>query len=186
MKRNIGSRSFGLNSAANSWKMFETSGASDKLGQSPLRAPSVFNFFRPGFIPPSTALAVTQSPAPEFQLVNETTVGGYLNFMHSAMRYGIYTGDPAVPYWAPNQTYVPDLAASYTQELALVTNASTLVARINLILCAGQLSATNEATIVAALNGKAVTATSSTDAKLNRVCAAILMVMASAEYLIQK
>ncbi len=179
-------RSFGLNSAANSWKMFDTSGTSDKLGQSPLRAPSVFNFFRPGFVPPSTALATTQSPAPEFQLVNETTVGGYLNYMQNVMRYGIYCGDPVVPYIANNQTYVPDCTASYTQELALVTNAAALVARINLILCAGQLSAANEATIVAALNGNAVTAGSSADAKLDRVCAAVLMVMASADYLIQK
>ena len=179
-------RSFGLNSAANSWKMFDTSGASDKLGQSPLRAPSVFNFFRPGFIPPSTALAATQSPAPEFQLVNETTVGGYLNYMQNVMRSGIYAGDPGVPFIGGNQTYVPDITASYTQELALVANAAALVDRINLILCAGQLSATNQATIVAALNGKPVTATSPANEKLDRVCAAILMVMATPDYLIQK
>ena len=102
------------------------------------------------------------------------------------MRYGIYCGDPAVPYIANNQTYVPDCTASYTQELALVTNAAALVARINLIMCAGQLTPANEATIVAALNGNAVTAASNADQKLDRVCAAILMVMASADYLIQK
>ena len=67
-----------------------------------------------------------------------------------------------------------------------MTNAAALVARINLIMCAGQLSAANEATIVTALNGTAVTAGSSADAKLDRVCAAVLMVMASADYLIQK
>ena len=179
-------RSFGINSAANSWKMFDTSGASDKLGQSPLRAPSVFNFFRPGFIPPSTALAATQSPAPEFQLVNETTVGGYLNYLQNVIRYGIYTGDPGVPYIAGNQTYVPDITASYAQELALVTDATQLVARINLLLCAGQLSAANQATIIAALNGSPVTASSNANQKLDRICAAVLMVMGSADYLVQK
>ena len=179
-------RSFGINSAANSWKMFDTSGTSDKLGQSPLRAPSVFNFFRPGFIPPSTALAATQSPAPEFQLVNETTVGGYLNYLQNVIRYGIYTGDPGVPYVAGNQTYVPDLTASYAQELALVTDATQLVARMNLLLCAGQLSAANQATIIAALNGSPVTASSNANQKLDRICAAILMVMGSADYLVQK
>ena len=179
-------RSFGISSAANSWKMFETSGASDKLGQSPLRAPSVFNFFRPGFVPPNTALAATKSTAPEFQLVNETTVGGYLNYMQNVMRYGIYCGDPGVPYITSNQTYVPDVTASYTRELALVTDATQLVARVNLILCAGQLSAANQATIIAALNANPVTATSNTNQKLDRVCAAILLVMASADYLIQK
>jgi hypothetical protein len=48
------------------------------------------------------------------------------------------------------------------------------------------LSAANEATIVAALNGNAVTAASTADQKLDRVCAAVLLVMASADYLIQK
>ena len=178
MKRSIGSRSFP--------KLFDTSGASDKLGQSPLRAPSVFNFFRPGFVPPSTALAATQSPAPEFQLVNETTVGGYLNYMQNVIRYGIFCGDPAVPFVASNQTYVPDVTASYALELALVTDANALVNRLNLILCAGQLSAGNQATLVAALNGTPVTAASSANQKLDRVGAAVLLVMASADYLVQK
>ena len=179
-------RSFGIDSAQNSWKMFDTSGASDKLGQSPLRAPSVFNFFRPGFVPPSTVLAATQSPAPEFQLVNETTVGGYLNYMQSVIRNGIYCGDPAVPYVASNQTYVPDVTASYAKELALVTDASALVNRLNLILCAGQLAPSTQATLVAALNGTPVTTASSASQKLDRVSAAILLVMASADYLVQK
>ena len=179
-------RSFGISSGGNSWKMFDTSGASDKLGQSPLRAPSVFNFFRPGFIPPSTVLATTQSPAPEFQLVNETTVGGYLNYIQGAMRYGIYCGDPGVPYSIGGQTYVPDITASYVRELALVTDAPALVARLNLILCAGQLSAANQSTIVTALNGNPVTAASSANQKLDRVCAAVLLIMGSADYLIQK
>jgi hypothetical protein len=40
--------------------------------------------------------------------------------------------------------------------------------------------------IVNALSATAVTASSSATVKRNRVCAAILMVMASAQYLIQK
>jgi uncharacterized protein (DUF1800 family) len=179
-------RSFGLNSKENSWKMFETSDAAEQLGQSPLRAPSVFNFFRPGFVPPNTALAAKQSPAPEFQLVNESTVGGYLNYMQEKIRYGIYTGDPKVPFIAGNQTYVPDVTASYTKELGLVTDATALVRRLNLILCAGQLSADTQATMVAALNATTLAADANQDQKLNRVGAAVLMVMASPEYLVQK
>jgi len=44
----------------------------------------------------------------------------------------------------------------------------------------------NETLIVSALNATAVTATSTSAIKRNRICAAVLMVMASAEYLIQK
>ena len=44
----------------------------------------------------------------------------------------------------------------------------------------------DRATVIAALNANPVTATSNTNQKLDRVCAAILLVMASADYLIQK
>jgi uncharacterized protein (DUF1800 family) len=111
-------RSFGVASAAGTWKLFDTTRSDTQLGQSPLRSPSVFNFFRPGYVPPGTALATSQTPAPEFQLVNETTVGGYLNFMQDVIRNGFNIGTPAVP--EPSYTaYVRDVTCSYTAELAL-------------------------------------------------------------------
>jgi uncharacterized protein (DUF1800 family) len=179
-------RSFGLNSKAGSWKIFNTSSPSDQLGQSPLRSPSVFNFFRPGFVPPSTALSATMTPAPEFQLVNETTVGGYLNFMQDRIRVGIYTGNPNVSHLTKDEQYTPTITANYAKELALVGDAKALVNRLNLILCAGQLSAATQKTIVDALSGTPITSTSTNEQKLDRVSAAILLVMASSEYLVLK
>jgi uncharacterized protein (DUF1800 family) len=179
-------RSFGFNSASGGWKMFDTASASEKLGQSPLRSPSVFNFFRPGFVPPGTALAASKIPAPEFQLVNESTVGSYLNYMQQVMRYGVYVASPP---GAPNPftgPYVLDITASFSQELPLAPDAAALVARINLVLCAGRLSPTTVSKMVTALNANAITANSSNDAKLNRICAAVLMALGCAEYLIQK
>jgi uncharacterized protein (DUF1800 family) len=178
-------RSFGVNSAAGSWKMFETSGAADRLGQSPLRSPSVFNFFRPGFVPPNTALAKAQAPAPEFQLVNETTVGGYINYMQEVIRDGINCPDPGVPQ-AAYTNYQRDVTASYASELALVNDTTALVRRLNLILCAGQMTPANVNLIIAALNGTALTATSTAAQKLDRVAAGVLLVMASADYLVQR
>jgi hypothetical protein len=60
------------------------------------------------------------------------------------------------------------------------------VRRLNLLLCANQLSYETVNLIVNALNATPVTATSTEAVKLNRVAAAVLMVMASAEYLVQK
>ncbi len=179
-------RSFGFNSASGGWKMFETSSASEKLGQSPLRSPSVFNFFRPGFVPPGTALAPSKTTAPEFQLVNESTVGGYLNFMQVVQFVGLYVASPP---GAPNPftgPYVQDITASFTQEVAIATDAAALVARINLVMCAGRLSAPTIAIMVNALNAIPLTASSNNDAKLNRVRGAVLMVLGCAEYLVQK
>jgi uncharacterized protein (DUF1800 family) len=179
-------RTFGVTSAAGSWKIFDTTNVDAKLGQSPLRAPSVFNYFRPGFIPPGTVMASEKATAPEFQLVNEITVGVYLNYMQGVIRYGISCPNPAVPEAAYASPYVPDVVASYAQEQPLVTNAAALVAHLALVLCAGQLSAATQTLIVNALNATPVTAASTSTVKLERIAGAVLLVMASAEYLIQK
>jgi hypothetical protein len=130
----------------------------------------VFNFFRPGYVPPSTVLSAG-TVAPEFQLVNESSVGGYLNYMTNVINSGINSAD---------------MKAAYSAELPLVTDAQALVQRLNKLMCAGQLSPANQTLMVNALNATAVTAASSDTVKRNRLCAAVLMVMASAEYLIQK
>ncbi|QHI98909.1 DUF1800 family protein [Xylophilus rhododendri] len=178
-------RTFGLNSAAGSWKMYDQSLVT-QLGQSPLRAPSIFNFFRPGYVPPDTTIATAGLVAPEFQLVNESTVSGYINYMVTVVRYGIYVGAPDKPQITSDASDSFDLAASYTNELPLATNAQALVARLNLLLAAGQLSADTVTLIVNALNAIPLTDSSSTSAKLDRIGAAVLLVMSSPEYLVQK
>jgi hypothetical protein len=109
--------------------------------------------------------------APEFQLVNEISVSGYLNYMSIIISNGLSSGD---------------IKAAYTTELALVLDTTALVQRLNTLLCAGQLSSATQTLIVTALNATPVTATSTDTVKRNRICAAVLMMMASAEYLIQK
>jgi uncharacterized protein (DUF1800 family) len=178
-------RTFGATSASGAWKIGDLSDAGGKLGQSPLRSPSVFNFFRPGFVPPNTALAKAGAPAPEFQLVNETTVGGYINYMQGVIRDGIRCPEPTVPQ-AAYTNYILDVTATYASEVALVLDAAALVRRLNLVLCAGQMSAANQNLIIAALNGTPLTATSTAAQKLDRVAAGVLLVMASADYLIQR
>ncbi len=178
-------RSFGATSAAGSWKIFDLSGAASQLGQSPLRAPSVFNFFRPGYVSPAPGLAATQATVPEFQLVNETSVGGYLNYMQNVILRGVNCPQPSVPQ-AAYTNYLYDVQASYSAEKVLVTDAAALVTHLSLVLCAGQLPADVQTLMVEALNATPVTAGSTDAVKLNRVAAAVLMVMASSAYLVQK
>jgi uncharacterized protein (DUF1800 family) len=163
-------RTFSVSSTSGAWKIGDLSNASTQLGQSPLRSPSVFNFFRPGYVPPTSTLSAG-SVVPEFQLVNESSVGGYLNYIAGVISNGINSGD---------------IKATYTAELNVVTDAAALVQRINTLLSGGQLSSASQTLIVTALNATPVTAASSAATKLNRICAAVLMVMASAEYLVQK
>ncbi|MDT7513509.1 DUF1800 domain-containing protein [Rhodoferax mekongensis] len=169
-------RTFKVTSTSGAWKIGDLSSPGSALGQSPLRSPSVFNFFRPGYVPPSTVAPPATGlsagkVAPEFQIVNETSVGGYLNYMMTVIDSGLNSGD---------------IKASYATELTLVLNPSALVQRLNLLLAGGQLSGATVTVIVNALLGVTVTASSSATVKRNRVCAAVLMVMASVEYLVQK
>ena len=184
-------RTFGLTSKAGSWKLDEQGNPSDQLGQSPLRPGSVFNFFRPGYVPPSTALAASQQVAPEFQIVNESSVGGYLNYMQDRIRYGFNIDSPAVAEHTYN-SYSRDITASYAAELLVVADVPALVNRLNLLMCAGQLSASTRTLMTTALSATALPAPTASnaqnvlDARLNRICAGVLMLLASAEYLIQK
>ena len=147
----------------------------------------MFNFFRPGYVPPNTTLTASGATAPEFQLVNETTVGGYLNFMQDVIQRGINCPEPGVPQ-AAYTNYQYDVKATYSRELSLVTDATALVRHLSLVLTAGQIApgSDNELLMVNALNATPVTASSSADVKQRRVWAAVLMIMACPQYLIQK
>lgn len=159
-------RSFGAASPTGLWNIGDTSNPATRLGQSPLRSPSVFNFFRPGYVPPGSTLGANAVTAPEFQLCNESTVAGYLNFLQTAIASG-----------------VGEVKAVYTAELALAADAPALVAHLALRLGGGAIAAATESTIATAV----ATINASTDAgKANRVYAAILMLMACPEYLVQK
>ena len=159
-------RTFKATSTNDAWKINDLSSDATRLGQSPLRSGSVFNFFRPGYVPPNTALAGAALVAPEFQITNESSVAGYINFMQTVIKNGY-----------------SDLVPNYSAELALVADVDKLLDRLNLLLTAGQLSGTTLATIRTTVAGLA----SATAAEqLIRVQAAVLLVMAAPQYLVQK
>jgi uncharacterized protein (DUF1800 family) len=178
-------RTFGAVSQAGSWKIGDSSSTEYSLGQSPLRPPSVFNYYRPGFVPPGTPMAAEGASAPEFQTINETTVGAYLNYMRYVVGDGIYVDTPGLPYYDYSD-YAADISTGYTRQLALVTDATALVLHLGLVLCAGQLSADTQKVIVDALNATPVTTSSTAAEKRDRIAGAIFLIMACPEYLIQK
>ena len=165
-------RNFGATSQSGNWAINNTSNSAFSLGQSPLRAPSVFNFYRPGYVPANTAIATNALVAPEFQIVNEVSVAGYINFMVSVI--GSVNG------------VNNDVKATYTSELAIVSDTAALLNRLSLLLSGNQLTDTTKATIKAALDATTVTDTSSLAEKQRRVYLATLLVFASPDYLVQK
>ncbi|MFP5390486.1 MAG: DUF1800 family protein [Gammaproteobacteria bacterium] len=159
-------RAFNATSPSNAWAIGNTSDAASRLGQSPLRAGSVFNFFRPGYVPPNSAMGSAGMVAPEFQIANESSVVGYVNYMQNAVSRG-----------------VGDVKADYSALLPLAETPAPLLDEINLLLAAGQLGSATLELIVKALDSMP----KGTDtARLNRIYAALTLVLASPEFLIQK
>ena len=140
-----------------------------QLGQSPLRSPTVFNFFRPGYVPPNTEIADADKQAPEFQLLNESSTAGYINFMQSVTRNGINDVKPA-----------------YTRLLPIAHDIPGLLYWLNLRLTANQLSDETLADITRVLRSYGITASSVTDAKLDMLATACFLILISPEYLVQK
>lgn len=182
-------RTFKATSIKGTWKIGNPNySAVDALGQSPLQAPSVFNFFRPGYVPPSTAMALSKATAPEFQLVNESTTASYINYLQNFLYQGVWVRAPELITSPENATSTdgPDIVPDYSVELALVGNPSALINRLNLLLCAGQLSADTVTMIVNALRYDGANSASSDSAKRGYVAKAIMFVMCCSEYLVQK
>jgi hypothetical protein len=181
-------RTFKLNSKRGTWKIKPPDYGATTLSQTPFRASSVFNFFRPGYVPPNTQFANDRATAPEFQIVNESTVSQYINFMQSVLPNGLYVSAPDLIEQPMMSTSTDgfDIVPDYTAELALVSDPTALVRRLSLLLAAGRLSQNTENNIVTALKADNITSSSSDTAKLYNVCRAILFVMSAPEYLVQK
>jgi uncharacterized protein (DUF1800 family) len=159
-------RACAVSSPSGLWNVGDTSDAAKGLAQSPLRSPSVFNFFRPGYVPPATALDASALEAPEFQIANESSVLGCINFLQRAV-----------------QGSIADLTPDYTALLALADDAGALLAELNLVLAADQISAATVATLAAAI---ATMASGNDTARRARVNAALVLVLAAPEYIVQK
>jgi uncharacterized protein (DUF1800 family) len=138
------------------------------------RAPSIFNWFAPGYSPAGTSIEQAGLTAPEMEITDVTTVIGYLNSMQSALSGGFGNNG--------------DLYMTLATETALANNPDALLDRVNLLLLAGNMSSTLRSQILAAVNAISVPAGDAdaiNHALLARVQTAIFLTVASSEYTAQ-
>lgn len=158
-------RAFSASSASGNFAIGDLSDPATRLGQSPLRSPSVFNFFRPGFT--SVSLADRGLVAPELQITSETSTAGYLNYMQRAI----------------NGQGVGDLVADYSSLLPLAKTPKALVDELALLFTANSLSASTRSELASAVEAMPQT----TDAQLrSRVLTALFITLASPEFIVQR
>ncbi len=141
--------------------------ADEGLGQSPLLAPSVFNFYSPFYTPPGAA-AQRGLVAPEFQITTEISVVGSLNFFSRLINDQGYGSDKS------------KVKMDLTTWEAAATNRDALLDKVNTVLFAGGMSPTTRATMAKAIDRIDV------KDKNRRVKAALMLTAVAPDFVIQK
>lgn len=157
-------RGLGAKSASGLNRIQYLDSSDDALGQSPLLAPSVFNFYAPGYRP-AGPIAAQGWVAPEFQISGETAVAGSLNFFAELVNGGGYG-------WPEQHRLKLDLAS-----LAAL-DATALVDRLDLLFFnLGMSASTRErlTTLIGAVKGKT-----------DKVKAALIVTALSPDHVIQR
>ena len=143
-----------------------------ELGQAPLYAPSVFNFFRPGYTPPNSTIAHQSMLAPEFQILTEPAIVGYVNFMHKTVNNGESWGAKPAGY----------LKANYSNYIKIADEPTLLLNTLALYLAPHAFSAEQINTMANMLGSIPVDPVG----LKKRVYSAVFMIMCAPNYLIQR
>ena len=184
-------RAFPHKSDTGSSKVGNTDAVATSLGQTPLRSPSVFNFYRPGYVPPGTFTATAGLVAPEMQLVNETSVSAWVNYMRDNLSSGVGQYNGTVNGVVYNRR---DLQRDWSPEIALAATPADLVKSVTDKLLYG-LATDDLRTLISGaiakitiptLNAAGTNQVAIDSAKRARVNAAVLLTLASPEFLSQK
>jgi uncharacterized protein (DUF1800 family) len=143
------------------------------LGQVVNYMPSVFGYFRPGYVPPNTTLADAEMTAPEMQIIDESTLSRWVNAVEVILREGIG--------WYGN---VLDVTLPLTTEASEVASSPTaFINRMDALLFAGKMSPALRKNIMDAMLGVNETSANSTQW---RTRVAVYIAMTSPEFLIQR
>ena len=184
-------RAIGVQSRTGRYLLPVTDDPGRSLGQAPLKAPSVFNFFRPGYVPPNTETARARLVAPEMQLMHETSVAGYVNFIRDILFAGIGA------HGFENTETTSDVHFSFNLDendpwLRLADQPGSLVARLNRLLTYDTLPSHVTSRITSALSSIDYKTSAPPsyqqvrDTRLTRLRSAILMVASSPTFLVQR
>jgi uncharacterized protein (DUF1800 family) len=170
-------RAFGGIASGGFYDVWDTAD-SDTLGQSALKAPSVFNFYSPDF-EPSGAMATAFLQGPEFEITSTSTVAGFADFTGWGVVGGFRRDDG--PLWIkPNY----DRYLTGATGAALADNPQQMVDELDLLLTANNLKPTFKANLVALATN--ITRGVPADQRNDRFRAVMWQIIHSADYAIQR
>ena len=142
---------------------YQLNATTTTVGQSPLAAPNVFNWFLPDYSPPGV-LSANGLLSPELQIANETSTVNATNFLYNGIYSsgGLsttvgYTGQTSQRIFADftplealymavmdtnNDGTITNLdTGAFNNTTAITTACDAVLDRIDLLLCAGELKA---------------------------------------------
>ena len=162
----------------NEWiLLYNSRDSSEYIGQLPLHSPSVFNFYRPGFVAIGTESGNAGLTVPEFQLLLSGNRSGYVNMMTN-YAFDRTTGPN------PEESFTPD----YSEELAIHADPAKLADHLDTLLLAGRMSdATREAIegALADVEVRTANADHTTYDEFTRVGLAVTLAVTSPEFMIR-
>lgn len=164
-------RTSGMTKSEGRWITRDLSNPNQFVGQVPMRAPSVFNFFRPQYVMPRSIAAANNMVSPEFQGVTEATIPGYLNTIQTML-----TGSA---HW------LNDMKPEFRAELPLAAKPEALVDHLDIVLTAGQLRPWTRERVLTGIQSVPLIEGDG-EAALRRVQIAYALILCSHDYLVQK
>jgi uncharacterized protein (DUF1800 family) len=182
-------RAFNFKSSSGYYVVGRTDNPGTSIGQAPLYAPSVFNYFRPGYVAPGSVSAGRQLVAPELQILHETSAAGYVNTVRDAVDWGL-------GWDTLSSTGRAEMTMDFTPLIAMWDQPETLVDHVADKLMHEPLPADLRTLIVNAVKTVQVPTPSANagageldwikQLKQRRAKVAILLIMASPEFQVQR
>ncbi|MDQ8181858.1 DUF1800 family protein [Pelagicoccus sp. SDUM812005] len=162
-------RSFEADSSSNPpvFGRYPITNTTSAFAQSPLQAPSVFNFFEPDYAPPGE-LMNRGLVAPEFATTTEITTVDTANFLHETV------GEDVPLWWRYSTTIRPNLSAL----TAIAADTDAILDELDILLMSGSLTAETRAIVKATIE--------TIDEPEERVKTALKLLITSPEFSIQK
>ena len=164
------------------------------LNQTAMRAPSVFNFYRPGYSPAGTPVARAGLVAPEMQILQESSVAGYADyldrFVGGTSIYIVGLGDmiPHPDGERHSGGRAREIKFNIEPLIAKAKDVNQLLDEINVLFLNGQMQSDTRAIIHRAVS-EAVPKRNNDDMRRvyrERVSLALYLALLSTDYLVLK
>jgi hypothetical protein len=167
-------RAFGAKMQNGNYMSIWDLGGADAIGQSPVRAPSVFNYYHTDYAP-SGVLLRAGLVGPEFEITNSATLSGFMDFSKWGIVNGFGQYESDTSKW---------IKPNYDEYIALAATPAAMVDALNLVLLSGSMSAAFRASLI----DVAIKLTDSNAATQSgeRFKTVFWLIMNSPEYSIQK